>query len=59
VESIQILKDPKRHKLKDECEAIEALNETGRKIGFSIVVRFNSKANKMDQIEAALKELGS
>ena len=59
VEAIQIFKDPQRYKLKDECEAIEALNETGRKIGFSIIVRFNSKRNNTDQIKTALKELSS
>ena len=57
MEAIQIFKDPQRHKLKNECEAIEALNETGRKIGFSIIVRFNSKKNDIDEIKTALKEL--
>lgn len=59
MEAIQIFKDPQRYKLKDECEAIEALNETGRKIGFSIIVRFNSKKNTIDQIKTALKELSA
>ena len=59
MEAIQIFKDPQRYKLKDECEAIEALNETGRKIGFSIIIRFNSKKNNIEQIKTALKELSS
>ena len=59
MEAIQIFKDPQRYKLKDECEAIEALNETGRKIGFSSIVRFNSKKNTIDQIKTALKELSA
>ncbi len=59
VKAIQIFKDPQKYKLKDECEAIEALNETGQKIAFSIIVRFNSKNNNVDQIKAALKELGT
>jgi len=59
MEAVQIFKNPQRYKLKDECEAIEALNETGRKIGFSIIVRFNSKKNSTDQIKTALKELSS
>jgi len=58
-EAVQIFKNPQRYKLKDECDAIEALNETGRKIGFSIIVRFNSKKNSTDQIKTALKELSS
>ena len=59
MEAIQIFKDPQRYKLKNECEAIEALNETGRKIGFSIIIRFNSKKNNTEQIKTALKELSS
>ena len=57
LEVVQIFKDPQRYKLKDESEAIEALNDTGRKIGFSIIVRFNSKKNSLDQIKNAFKEL--
>ena len=59
MDAIQIFKDPQRYKLKNECEAIEALNETGRKIGFSIIIRFNSKKNNTEQIKTALKELSS
>ncbi len=55
--TIQVYKDPQTYKLKDEYEAIEALNETGRKIGFSIVVRFNSKKNSTEQIKTALTDL--
>lgn len=57
MEVIQIFKDPQRYKLKDQSEAMEALIETGRKIGFSLIARFNSKKNNVDQIETALKEL--
>jgi hypothetical protein len=57
LESLNIYKNPQRYKLKDEFEAIEALQETGKKIGFSLVIRFNSKKNSEEQIKAALKEL--
>jgi hypothetical protein len=57
LDSLNIYKDPQRYKLKDESEAIEALHATGKKIGFSLIVRFNSKKNTADQIKAALKEL--
>ncbi len=57
MEALQIFKDPQRYKLKDEFEAIEALSDTGRKIGFSIIVRFNSKKNNLDQIKNAFREL--
>lgn len=59
MEALRILKDPQRYKLKDECEAIEALNATGRKIGFSLIVRFNSKKDNVDQVRTALKELSA
>lgn len=58
IEAVQIFKDPQRYKLKDAFEAIAALNDSGRKISFSIIVRFNSKKNNIDQIKNAFKELG-
>jgi hypothetical protein len=57
LESLNIYKNPQRYKLKDESEAIEALHATGKKIGFSLIIRFNSKKNTTDQIKNALKEL--
>jgi hypothetical protein len=59
LDSINIYKNPQRYKLKDESEAIEALNATGKKIGFSLIIRFNSKRNTADQIKDALKELAT
>ena len=57
LDSLNIYKNPQRYKLKDESEAIEALNATGKKIGFSLIIRFNSKKNTAEQIKDALKEL--
>ncbi len=57
IDSLNIYKEPQRYKLKDEFEAIDALNQTGKKIDFSIIIRFNSKKNNADQIKAALKEV--
>ena len=57
LESLNIYKNPQRYKLKDESEAIEALHATGMKIGFSLIIRFNSKKNTIDQIKDVLKEL--
>jgi hypothetical protein len=57
LESLNIYKNPQRYKLKDESEALEALCATGKKIGFSLIIRFNSKKNTADQIKDALKEL--
>ncbi len=57
MEALQIFKAPQKYKLKDEFEAIESLTDTGRKIGFSVIVRFNSKKNSLDQIKDAFKEL--
>jgi hypothetical protein len=57
IDSLKIYKEPQRHKLKDEFEAIDALSQTGKKMEFSIVIRFNSKKNNADQVKAALKEI--
>ncbi len=57
LDSLNIYKNPQRYQLKDEFEAIDALNATGRKIGFSLVIRFNSKKNSKEQIRSALRAL--
>lgn len=57
LDSLNIYKNPQRYQLKDVFEAIDALNATGRKIGFSLVIRFNSKKNSTEQIRSALREL--
>lgn len=59
LESINIYKNPQKYKLKDQSEAIDALNATDRKIGFSLVIRFNSKNNTEEQIRSAIKQLKS
>ncbi len=57
LDSINIYKNPQRYKLKNEHEAIDALNQTGRKISFSLTIRFNSKKDSIDQIRSALRLL--
>jgi hypothetical protein len=57
LDSLNIYKTPQRYQLKDAFEAIDALNATGRKIGFFLVIRFNSKKNSKDQIRTALRAL--
>lgn len=56
LDSLNIYRTPQRYKLKDEVEAIEALRATGKKLGFSVIVRFDSKRNGADQIKAVLRE---
>ncbi|MFB3889462.1 MAG: hypothetical protein ACE14S_08215 [Candidatus Bathyarchaeia archaeon] len=57
IDALNVYKEPQRHKLKDELEAVEALHATGKKLDFSIVLRFNSKANTVDEIKQGLREL--
>ena len=54
--TINLLKDPKRYKL-TEKKAIESLRKSGRKVGVSVTVRFNSMKNTLDQITSALSKL--
>jgi hypothetical protein len=54
---LQIEKNyPQKYKLKDQFEAIEALNATDRKIGFDLTIRFNSKKDNEEQIRSAVIE---
>lgn len=57
LEVVNFYKDPQRYKLKDGNEAIEALTATGKKIGFSVVARFNSRKDNEDQVRTALNDL--
>ena len=59
LESLNVYKNPQKYKLKDRSEAVDALNATNRKIGFSLVIRFNSKRNTEEQIKSAIKQLKS
>jgi hypothetical protein len=57
LESLNVYKNPQKYKLKDQSEAIDVLNATGRKIGFSLIIRFNSKSNTEEQIKSAIELL--
>jgi len=57
LEAVNIYKNPQSYKLKDENEAVEALIDTGKKIEFSVIARFNSKKDNEDQIRTALNDL--
>ncbi len=59
LEAVNVYKNPRRYNLKDECEAVDALIGTGKKVAFSVVARFNSKKDNEDQIRTALKDLGA
>lgn len=56
LDTINLLKDPKRYKL-TEKKAIGSLRKSGRKVGVSVTVRFNSMKNTLDQITLALSKL--
>jgi membrane-associated HD superfamily phosphohydrolase len=57
LDSINVYKNPQRYSLKNESEAVEALLNTGKKIGFSLIIRFDSKKNSEQQIKTALNQL--
>jgi len=57
LDSLSVYKEPERYGLKDESDAVEVLRKTGKRLDFSIVVRFNNRKNNMDEINLALKEL--
>ena len=57
LETLNVYRDPNRYKLRDVHEAVEALRGTGKTIGFSVIVRFDGKSNRIEQIKAVLMEL--
>jgi len=57
LDAINLLKDPKRYHLTNKEEALSLLNKSGREIGLSVVARFDSTRNKIDDVRSALEEL--
>jgi uncharacterized protein (DUF302 family) len=51
-----MLKEPERYKLKQD-EAIELIRKSGKKVGLSLVVRFDNKKNKLDEVRSAIDQL--
>ncbi|MGO8805286.1 MAG: hypothetical protein ACLQO7_01600 [Candidatus Bathyarchaeia archaeon] len=56
LDSLNVFKNPARHGLKDEEDAIEALRENGKKLDFSIIVRLNNRENSLDEVKSTLEE---
>ena len=56
LDTINVLKEPERYKLKQE-EAIELIRKSGKKAGLSLVVRFDNKKNKLEEVGSALDQL--
>lgn len=59
LEALNVYRNPKRYNLEDKTEVIDALNATGHKIGFSLIIRFNSKRNTEKEIKSAIRQLES
>ncbi|MHB8602043.1 MAG: hypothetical protein ACYC6W_08575 [Nitrosotalea sp.] len=53
---INVLKEPERYKL-DASNAFQTLRKAGKQIGISIIIRFDNRKNKIDEIKSAITEL--
>jgi len=56
LDTINLIKDPEYYKL-NRKKAINLLRKSGKKVGASITVRFNSKKNNLDEIKTVLSTL--
>ena len=56
LDTINMLKEPERYKLKQD-EAIELIRKSGKKVGLSLVVRFDNRKNKLDEVRSAIDQL--
>lgn len=56
LDTINMLKEPERYELKQD-KAIELILKSGRKLGLSLVVRFDNKKNKLEEVRSALDRL--
>jgi len=57
LDSLNVYREPKRYGFKNEFDAIEALRKTGKKLGFSVIVRFDNEKNTIHEVKSALREL--
>jgi hypothetical protein len=57
LDSLNVYREPTRYGLEDKMEAIAALRENGKKLDFSVIVRFDNKKNEIEDITTALKKL--
>ncbi|MEM3186438.1 MAG: hypothetical protein QXQ39_07160 [Conexivisphaerales archaeon] len=56
LDTINILKEPERYKLELD-QAIKMITNSGRKVGLALVIRFNNKKNKLEEVNSALDQL--
>jgi len=56
LDTINLIKDPEYYKL-NRKKAIKLLRKSGKKVGASITIRFNSKKNTLDEIKTVLNTL--
>ncbi|HEX9845860.1 MAG TPA: hypothetical protein VGA92_05285 [Candidatus Nitrosotenuis sp.] len=56
LDTINLLKDSGHYKL-DGKKAFEVLKKAGKKIGVSVVLRFNNKQNEIEDVRAGIVEL--
>ncbi len=57
LDTINLLKEPKHYHLTNQEQAISLLRKSGKEIGLSLVARFDSTRNRIDDVESALKEI--
>ena len=56
LDTTNMLKEPERYKLKQD-EAIGLIRKSGKKVGLSLVVRFDNRKNKLDEVRSAIDQL--
>jgi hypothetical protein len=57
IDAVKIFKNPQKYHLENEVQAVEFLRKTGKRLSYSVNVKFNSKHNKLDFITQILNLL--
>jgi hypothetical protein len=58
IDAVKIFKNPQKYQLENEVQAVEFLLKSGRKLDYSVIVKFNSKKHVIDDVLKALGQLG-
>ncbi len=54
IDAVKIYTNPKKFHLENEVQAVELLRKTGKRLNYSVIVRFSSKKHTIDEVTQVL-----
>ena len=57
IDAVKIYKDPKKYNLENEVQAVDLLHKKGKRLDFTVILRFNSKRDTLTDVLQVLEQL--